>query len=105
MAPGFAFNEQFARQFALGGRYFRYANPRRSVFPTPYADGELAAVSVPTLLLVGDKEQTFNPRRALANAARLVPEVQTELLPGAGHLLAMDKAQQVNEQMLQFLGS
>jgi pimeloyl-ACP methyl ester carboxylesterase len=105
MAPGFAFNEQFARQFALGGRYFRYANPRRSVFPTPYTDEELAAVSVPTLLLVGDKEQTFDPRRALANAARLMPDLQTELLPGAGHLLAMDKAQQVNQRMLQFLGS
>jgi pimeloyl-ACP methyl ester carboxylesterase len=105
MAPGFAFNQQFGRQFALGGRYFRYANPRRSVFPTPYPEQELAAVSVPTLLLVGDKEQTFDPRRALANAARLMPEVQAELLAGAGHLLAMDSAQQVNERMLQFLGS
>jgi pimeloyl-ACP methyl ester carboxylesterase len=103
MAPGFQFDEQFARQFALGGRYFRYANPRRSVFPTPYPDEELAAVSVPILLLVGDKEQTFNPRRALANATRLVPDLQAELLAGAGHLLAMDKAQQVTQRMLQFL--
>lgn len=105
MAPGFGFNQQFARQFALGGRHFRYANPRRSVFPRPYADEELAAVSVPTLLLVGDREQTFDPRHALANATRLMPEVQAELLAGAGHLLAMDKAQAVNERMLQFLGS
>jgi pimeloyl-ACP methyl ester carboxylesterase len=105
MAPGFQFNEPFARQFALGGRFFRYANPRRSVFPTPYPDEELRAVSVPTLLLVGDREQTFNPRRALANAARLIPEIQAELLTGAGHLLAMDNAQQVNQRMLQFLGS
>jgi pimeloyl-ACP methyl ester carboxylesterase len=35
LAPGFAFNQQFAEQFALGGRFFRYANPRRSVFPPP----------------------------------------------------------------------
>jgi pimeloyl-ACP methyl ester carboxylesterase len=105
MAPGFAFNEEFAEQFALGGRFFRYANPRRSVFPTPYADEELAAVSVPTLLLVGDKEQTFDPRRALANATRLIPRIETELLASAGHLLALDSAQQVNERMLQFLDS
>jgi pimeloyl-ACP methyl ester carboxylesterase len=104
MAPGFAFNQQFAQQFALGGRYFRYANPRRSVFPRPYPEEELRAVLVPTLLLVGDKEQTFDPRHALATAARLVPGIQTELLAGAGHLLAMDSAQQVNERMLQFLG-
>lgn len=105
MAPGFAFNEQFARQFALGGRYFHYANPRRSVFPTPYLDEELRLVSVPTLLLVGEKEQTFSPRRALTTAARVVPGIQTELLAGAGHLLAMEKAQQVNDRILEFLGS
>jgi pimeloyl-ACP methyl ester carboxylesterase len=105
MAPGFEFNEEFVRQFALGGRCFRYANPRRSVFPRPYADEELAAVSVPMLLLVGDREQTFDPRRALANATRLVPQIETELLAGAGHLLAMDSAQQVNQRMLRFLGS
>jgi pimeloyl-ACP methyl ester carboxylesterase len=105
MAPGFAFPQRFAQQFALGGRYFRYANPRRSVFPRPYPDEELAAVSVPTLLLVGDKEQTFDPQRALATAARLVPHIETELLAGAGHLLALDSAQQVNQRMLRFLGS
>jgi len=105
LAPGFAFNQQFAEQFALGGRFFRYANPRRSVFPTPYPEEELAAVSVPTLLLVGDREQTFDPRRALANATQLVPHIQAEPLPGAGHLLAMDSAQQVNQRMLRFLSS
>jgi len=35
MAPGFAFNQQFAQQLALGARFFRYANPRRSVSPGP----------------------------------------------------------------------
>jgi hypothetical protein len=34
----------------------------------------------------------------------LLPQMQVELLAGAGHLLAMDSAQQVNERMLQFLG-
>jgi pimeloyl-ACP methyl ester carboxylesterase len=54
---------------------------------------------------VGDKEQTFDPRRALANATRLIPRIETELLASAGHLLALDSAQQVNERMLQFLDS
>jgi hypothetical protein len=31
--------------------------------------------------------------------------VQTGLLPGAGHFLAMDNAQVVNERMLHFLNS
>jgi pimeloyl-ACP methyl ester carboxylesterase len=104
-SPDFRFNPAFARQFALGGRYHRAADPRRSVFPAPYSEEELRSVSVPTLILVGDKEQTFDPHRALANAKRLMPDVQTELLHGAGHFLAMDNAQVVNERMRQFLNS
>jgi pimeloyl-ACP methyl ester carboxylesterase len=35
MTPDFDVPEPFAHQFALGGRYFRASNPRRSVFPPP----------------------------------------------------------------------
>jgi pimeloyl-ACP methyl ester carboxylesterase len=104
-SPDFEFNPAFARQFALGGKYHRAPDPRRSVFPAPYSDEELRSVAVPTLVLVGDREQTFDPHRALASARRLIPDVQTGLLPGAGHFLAMDNALAVNERMLQFLNS
>jgi pimeloyl-ACP methyl ester carboxylesterase len=104
-SPGFEFNPAFARQFALGGKYHRAPDPRRSVFPAPFPDEELGSVAVPTLVLVGDKEQTFDPHRALANATQVVPDVQTGLLPGAGHFLAMDNAEVVNERILQFLRS
>jgi hypothetical protein len=54
---------------------------------------------------VGDKERTFDPQRALANGTRLVPNLKAALLTGGSHLLAMDKAQEVNERMLNFLNS
>lgn len=39
--PGFVVEPRFARQFAIGLRGFRYASPRKSVFPRPYTDEQL----------------------------------------------------------------
>jgi pimeloyl-ACP methyl ester carboxylesterase len=62
MAPGYRFNEKFARQFILGGRYFKAADPRTSIFPEPFTGEELASIRVPVLLLVGDRESTSHKR-------------------------------------------
>jgi pimeloyl-ACP methyl ester carboxylesterase len=105
MAPGFDFDERFADQFALGGRYFRAADPRASVFPSPYGDEELRSLSVPLLLLVGDKESTFDPSTAVNRAELMIDGVETVVLPGIGHLIAMEAADAVNERMTRFLTS
>jgi pimeloyl-ACP methyl ester carboxylesterase len=85
MSPGYHFDERFAGQFALGGRYFKAADPRASVFPRPYGDEELRSGSVPLLLLVGDRESTFDPHQAVDRARQLIPGVETAVLPGIGH--------------------
>jgi pimeloyl-ACP methyl ester carboxylesterase len=102
MAPGYHFDERFADQFALGGRYFKAADPRASVFPRPYGDEELRSLSVPMLLLVGDKESTFDPHQAVDRARQLIPGVETDVLPGIGHLIAMQAANVVNDRMIRF---
>ena len=102
MSPGYRFDERFADQFALGGRFFRAADPRASVFPSPYGDEELRAVSVPLLLLVGDKESTFDPHKAVGRARQLIAGVEAEVLPGIGHMIAMEAADVVNERMIHF---
>jgi pimeloyl-ACP methyl ester carboxylesterase len=84
MAPGFRFNPRFSRQFVLGGRHFRAADPRLSVFPKPFTDEELSSIHAPVLLLVGDRESTFDPKRALAQAQRCIASVRAELVPGGG---------------------
>lgn len=101
--PGFEVEPRFAQQFGLGVRGFRYANPRKSIFPPPYADEELRALSVPTLLLLGDRERIYDAPKALDRAARLVPGIQTALLPGAGHILAMQLPTIVNQRIADFL--
>jgi pimeloyl-ACP methyl ester carboxylesterase len=101
--PGFDVDARFARQFDLGVRGFRYANPRKSIFPRPFSDEQLGAISVPTLLLIGDRERIYDPHKALERAARLVPRIETDLVPGAGHILAMQLPDIVGERMLAFL--
>jgi pimeloyl-ACP methyl ester carboxylesterase len=103
MSPGFRFDERFARQFVLGGRQFRAADPRRSVFPQPYDDIELRWISVPVLLLIGDRESTFDPRLAVSRAKALIPDVRARLLPGVGHMVAIEAADFVNAETLRFL--
>lgn len=103
MAPGYPFDENFARQFILGGRYFKSADPRASIFPQPFTDTELSSIKRPVLLLVGERESTFDPRRAITRAQRSIPDVQTELVPEVGHMIAMEAADLVNASTLAFL--
>lgn len=101
--PGSEVDARFARQFELGVRGFRYANPRKSVFPRPYDDEQLRAVSVQTLLLIGDQERTYGPRKALDRAARLVPAIEARLVAGTGHILAMQQPDTVDAEVVAFL--
>jgi pimeloyl-ACP methyl ester carboxylesterase len=101
--PGYDVEARFTRQFELGVRGFRYANPRKSIFPRPYSDEQLSSISVPTLLLIGDRERIYDPHKALERAARLVPGIETGLVPGGGHILAMQLPDIVGERVLAFL--
>lgn len=103
MSPGYQFDDDFARQFILGGRYFKAADPRVSVFPKPFTEEELRSIQTPVLLLVGDGESTFDPRDAVAQAQRCIPRVEATLLPGIGHMIAMEASDIVNAAMLRFL--
>lgn len=97
-------DELFARQFALAVKHYRYADPRKSVFTNVFSDKELLSIHTPTLFLAGENEVVYDPVAAIDRAKRLMPNLQTELIPNAGHLLAMDQSALVNEQILRFLG-
>ncbi len=103
MSAGHQFDDDVARQFILGGRSFKAADPRVSVFPQPFTDEELRSIRSPVLLLVGEREGTFDPLRAITQARRCIPHVEAELLPGIGHMVAMEANDLVNATMLRFL--
>jgi pimeloyl-ACP methyl ester carboxylesterase len=103
-AKGICPDELFARQFALGVNHFRYADPRKSIFTNVFSDSELRSIHTPTLFLAGENEVIYDPGAAIDRVKKIMPEVTTALIPGAGHLVSMDQPALVNEQVLKFLG-
>lgn len=89
------------RQMHAGVRHVRF-QPQNGLFPPVYGDDELRQAKVPVLLLVGDKERVLNPARALGRARRLVPGIEAEIVPGAGHALPIDQPAMTNGRPLKF---
>lgn len=102
-ANGQLFDEQIAEQMFLAVRHFRW--PKGGSYPTVFTDDELRPLCLPTLLLVGDQEVIYDPRRVVDRARRLLPGIQAEIVPGASHVLNMEQAEAVNRRILEFLGS
>ena len=101
---GFCPNELFARQFASGVKHFRYADPTESIFTNVFSDVELSSINVPTLFIVGENEVIYDPVAAIEKVDRLIPGVETRLVPDAGHLVSMEQPALVNQHILKFLG-
>jgi pimeloyl-ACP methyl ester carboxylesterase len=75
----------------------------RTVAPTIFSDEELQRLVAPTLLLIGDKEVIYAPQAAFERAARLIPNLETELVQGAGHDLMRDQPARVDRSLIEFL--
>ena len=56
----------------------------RTMGDVTFGDDELAALSVPTLFVVGTNDEIFPPAWT-AEAATRVPGARVELIEGAGH--------------------
>jgi pimeloyl-ACP methyl ester carboxylesterase len=95
-------NERFVKQLAMSLKYFRYQ--QGAVLPGVFDDDALRGLHTPTLVLVGENEMIYKARAALDRATRLIPGVEAELVPDAGHLLGMEKAERVDARILEFLG-
>jgi pimeloyl-ACP methyl ester carboxylesterase len=94
--------DRMTKQLALGTRYFR-AGPQ--VAPTVYTDEELRRVRQPTLLLIGREEPIIDPVAAVERAKHLIPNIQADLIPQAGHELPVSQLETVNSRVLAFLGN
>jgi len=67
------------------------------------ADGRLARIAAPTLVVAGTADAVVDPRNAqlLADA---IPDARLELIEGAGHLLFWECAEEFAELVESFLG-
>ena len=69
----------------------------------PPASGRLGEVGVPTLVVVGDEDASD----LFPNADRLeaeIPGARQAIVPGAAHLLPLEKPDELNRLLLDFLG-
>jgi 3-oxoadipate enol-lactonase len=64
----------------------------------------LPSITVPTLVICGDKDGVTPPAmsREIADA---IPEAQMQIIEGAGHVTNADAPERFNELLLDFLGS
>ena len=100
-AKGTVLEETFVHLMEEVTRYCRPA----MIYPTVYTDQELKQIDLPALLLIGDAEKIYHPRKAIERAHRLMPDLTFEIIPDAGHLLIMDQPEIINAHILKFLNA
>lgn len=82
---------------------YRSAKPLLRVMPSVFSEDEFCDYKHRTLLLVGEKEVIYPAEKAIANALRLIPNLETHVIQGANHSLTIEHADVVNEYTLRFL--
>jgi len=70
----------------------------------PSIVGELANVKVPSLVIVGEEDASL-PVPVSQEIANALPNASLVVIPGAGHLSALEKPEAVTKAMLGFLDS
>jgi pimeloyl-ACP methyl ester carboxylesterase len=80
---------------------FRYS----MVLPQVCTDAELRQLTMPTLLLVGDRDVVYDQQAMRKRATSLFPNIQVTLIPEGGHALNLDQPEAVNRRVLAFLGA
>jgi pimeloyl-ACP methyl ester carboxylesterase len=70
--------------------------------PGRLTDAELASIGIPTLLLIGERSPLTDARQAVDRVRRLLPDVEAEIVPDAGHMLTVERPQAFNECVLRF---
>jgi pimeloyl-ACP methyl ester carboxylesterase len=87
----------------LGLKHFRMPIETARVMPAVVSDEALRAMTVPTLLLIGDQEVISDPARALERAHRLISDFEGELVPGCRHDMSASRHDIVDARVLEFL--
>ncbi|MEM5591040.1 alpha/beta hydrolase [Niallia circulans] len=71
-------------------------------FPYVFEDEELAQIQTQILLLLGEEEVMYDPVEAFNRAKNSSPHITTEIIKGVGHLMSMEKPEQINDRILNF---
>jgi pimeloyl-ACP methyl ester carboxylesterase len=78
--------------------------PPHSAWPDPPAVGRLSEINVPTLAVVGDKDMP-DILTIVDLLKKNIKGAKVEIVPGAAHMVNMEKPGEFNEIVLEFLRS
>ena len=83
-------------RLGFAGRGFR----RRLPTPPVLTDAELAAVTVPTRLLLGERSALHDSAEVAERVRRVAPHWDVEVVPGTGHALPLEAPELVVDRVL-----
>jgi pimeloyl-ACP methyl ester carboxylesterase len=92
---------RFSKFARLGLMQYRRGVPRQ----VPVTDAELASVTTPTLLLLGDKSELHHAEALLDRARATMPNIDGELVADAGHSLPLDRAAAIAPRIRAFVAT
>lgn len=96
--------EQFDR--FQGKDYWKtYLQQLSTLWLTPlnYTSAELQQISVPTLILVGDRDDSILPIEQAAELYRMLPNAELAILPGKNHVMPWTNAELFVQIIVDFL--
>jgi pimeloyl-ACP methyl ester carboxylesterase len=68
-----------------------------------FSESELAGIRLPILYIAGEHDPILSPASAVARLNRVAPDVETVVVPGAGHDLGMAEGEAMCDAILRFL--
>ena len=96
------FFEDAVAEMALSEKCFKFrmwpgGGPRK------LSDDELRSLNVPVLYLVGENERICDPRAAVSRLREVAPQIQSVMIPGAGHDAVWVQTEAVSASVMRFL--
>lgn len=93
-------DDKFKEQLYLGTKYSK-AN-LSLINMSPFSDDELEALALPVLVLVGDHD-ILNDIDIIEKSGKLLPNVEGAVIEDAAHFLTLDKQEEVDKRVMDFL--
>jgi pimeloyl-ACP methyl ester carboxylesterase len=79
------------------------SRPQPLIRMRPFSDEQLRACNIPALLLVPEKTVLYKVQDVVGRVSRLMPSTKIEIVPGASHVLHIDRPEAVNSSLKAFL--
>lgn len=100
LARGSKVDEPVMRQIEAAWTHCRIL---LKVIPKQFEASRLRRLQPHTLFLVGEEEVIYSSLRAVQRVQKLLPSVETEVIPHASHCLNAEQPELVNDRILRFL--